>query len=88
MKESVTYQAIVEEGVQKGRLEEARHILLRMGEQRFGKPASAKTRARLETVSRLEVLEHLADRVLWVQSWDELLAEIPTSPPRRTRKKS
>ena len=32
MKESVTYQAIVEEGVVKGRLERARRTLLRLGE--------------------------------------------------------
>jgi predicted transposase YdaD len=96
MKKSVTYQAIVEEGVQKGlvqglergRLEGARRLLLRQGEQRFGKPASEKTRAQLEEVPSLVLLEHLADRVLQVQSWDDYLAEIPSSLPRRTRKKS
>jgi predicted transposase YdaD len=100
MKESVTYQAIVEEGVQKGlaqglekglekgRLEQTRHLLLLLGKQHFGRPASAKVRAQLETVPSLEILENLSGRLLQVRSWDELLAEIPTSPPRRNRKKS
>ncbi len=38
MKESVTYQAIVEEGVAKGELRGARRILLLSGEEQFGVP--------------------------------------------------
>jgi predicted transposase YdaD len=70
MKESVTYQAIVEEG----RLEEARAILLRQGQKRFG-PATAKVRAALEAITSVERLELLAERLLDVESWEELLAD-------------
>jgi hypothetical protein len=51
MKVSVTYQAIVEEGVIKGRLEETRRMLLLVGEQQIGKPAGA--RASIEAIHRL-----------------------------------
>jgi predicted transposase YdaD len=92
MKESVTYQAIVEEVVQKGlergRLEQTRHLLFRLGEEHFGKPASAKTRAQLEAVPSLRILEDLTSRLLQVHSWDELITEIPVSQPRQRRKRS
>jgi predicted transposase YdaD len=70
MKESVTYQAIVEEG----RIAEGQAMLLRIGNQRFGAP-SPETRAALEGITSIERLETLADRLLHVESWDELLAE-------------
>ena len=42
MEESVTYQAIVEEGVVKGRLKQARLMLVLLGEEEFGSlPARA-----------------------------------------------
>src|SRR5947208_1676545 len=87
MKESVTYQAIVEEGVVKGRLEGARRILLRLAEQQFGKPAGARARAQVESISSLEMLEELAGRLLRVGTWEELLAEVTTPAPRGSRKK-
>lgn len=86
MKESVTYQAIVEEGVEKGQLEGAKRILLRQGEQLFG-PPSAEARSKVESVSSLEVLVGLADQVLKAQSWDDLLAELPAPQTRRSRKR-
>ncbi len=70
MKESVTYQAILEEG----RAAEARAILLRIGGKRFG-PPSAQTRAALDAITTVERLELLTERLLDVESWDELLAE-------------
>jgi predicted transposase YdaD len=78
MKESVTYQAILAEGraegLAQGRAAEARAILLRIGGKRFG-PPSAQTRAAIEGVTSVERLELLTERLLDVESWDELLAE-------------
>ncbi len=88
MRESVTYQAILEEGeerglqkgLERGRAEgtvvgsaaEARKLLLLLGTERFG-PASEAERARIEGESGLERLEELAKRLLHVASWEELL---------------
>lgn len=68
MKESVTYQAIVQEG----RIEEARRILLRLGGKRFGLPSEA-IQVALNTTTSLEGLEALTDRISDVESWTELL---------------
>lgn len=77
MKESVTYQAILkegrEEGREEGRAEEARALLVRLGTKRFGPPSEA-ARAALEAVTGIERLEGLNERVLDVESWEELLA--------------
>ncbi len=81
MRESVTYQAIVEEGrqegiqtgIQVGRAEEARNILLRQGSVRFGLPSEA-VQATVESINTLEMLEILSVRLLSVESWTELLA--------------
>ena len=79
MKESVTYQAIIEEGrvlgVEAGRTDEARRILLAQGTKSFGKP-SAKVRKAIGAISEPAVLEGLATRLLDVESWSELLAEV------------
>ncbi len=76
MKESVTYQAIVEEGRQEGRqegrAEEARRLLLRQGGKRFGPPSEA-VQSTLAGITTLETLEDLADRIIDVESWTELL---------------
>ncbi|HVS38740.1 MAG TPA: hypothetical protein VMS17_24500 [Gemmataceae bacterium] len=87
MKESVTYQAIVEEGVAKGLLKGVRHTLLRVAEQHFGTPPSAAVRSRIESINSLDVLDHLSDRVLQVHSWEELLADVPAPEQRRGRSK-
>jgi predicted transposase YdaD len=79
--ESTTYQAILregreegrEEGLAMGRVEEARAILLRQGTKRFGTP-SDQIRAALAGITQIERLEVLTERLLDVESWDELLA--------------
>jgi len=89
MKESVTYQAILEEGRvqgveegreegreeggEEGRADEARRILLNLGTKRFGRP-SAKHRKTVAAISDPTVLEGLATRSLDVESWTELFA--------------
>jgi predicted transposase YdaD len=77
MRESATYQAILREGRTEGRtagrLAEARSLLLRQGARKFGTPTRAE-RGRLSATRSLERLESLAERLLDVQSWEELLA--------------
>jgi predicted transposase YdaD len=87
MKESVTYQAILNEGKAagkaigkaeglaigeaEGRVQEARQMLLRLGTKRFGKPSDSIRNA-LEHIAEIERLERLSDRLLDVATWDEL----------------
>ena len=48
-------------------------MLLKFGGKRFGSP-DASTQAALEAINSIEELERLADRLLEVESWQELLA--------------
>jgi predicted transposase YdaD len=81
MKESTTYQAILQEGIElgiaKGKetgvAEEAKRVLLRLGTKRFG-PPGPKATAAIESLSDVKRLEQLTDRLLDVASWDELLS--------------
>lgn len=84
MKESSTYQYILQEGLDKGlkegldkgreqgRAEGERKMLLVMGSKRLGEP-DAKTKEALEQVTALPQLEQLAARLFEVESWQELL---------------
>jgi hypothetical protein len=94
VKESDTYQAILEEGEAigevkgkaKGKAEEARKMLLLQGRDRFGEP-SAKILSLLNAVTDLNQLEALGIRLLHVKSWEELLgANGAPQPPRGRRK--
>jgi hypothetical protein len=80
MKESVTYQAIIEEG----EANEARKILLLLGRRRFGDPSSEAV-ATLDALSDVNKLEELTVRLLQATSWQELLG-LPV-PRRRSRRK-
>ena len=77
MKESVTYQAILEEGEAKGEfkgmLRARQDDLLRLGRRRFGVPG-ADTESALRSVADTERLTRFVDALLDVSSWDELLA--------------
>ena len=91
MKESVTYQAILEEGKAEGKAEgeakgkaegkaeEARRLLLMLGSDQFGAP-SADAQAALEAMTDVPRLEHLVLQVKHAASWQALLA---ASSPRR-----
>jgi predicted transposase YdaD len=68
MKESSTYQAILDEG----RAEEARKVLLLVGSKHFG-PPDAQTRAAIEAITHLDRLERLTERAFDVGSWEELM---------------
>jgi predicted transposase YdaD len=80
MKESVTYQAIIEEGEARGEAKgkaegeasEARKILLLQGRKRFGDPP-AEAAAALEGLTDVSKLEELSVRLLQASSWQELL---------------
>ncbi len=77
IKESVTYQAIVGEGVEKGRLEggleAARQMLLDLGAERLGEPTDDIKRA-IGLIADLDRLRRLGRRLLHVSNWHELLA--------------
>jgi hypothetical protein len=74
MRDSSTYQAILEEGREEGRAEGERRLLLRIGAARFGQP-DERIRSRIEAITDIEPIKRLAERLLTVSSWDELLAE-------------
>jgi hypothetical protein len=73
MRESSAYQAILDEGRDEGRIEEAQEMILLQGSDKFGSPSDAITAA-LKTITDLERLHRMGRRVLIVSSWDELLA--------------
>lgn len=81
LKESVTYQAIIEEGEAK----EARKIMLLLGRDQFGKP-SADVQAALDALADVNRLEELTLRMKHAASWHELLG-LPVPRRRSPRKK-
>jgi predicted transposase YdaD len=83
MRESVTYQAILEEGEAKGAIAEARKLLLLLGRDRFGPPDRA-TRDALERIQDLQRLEELGVRLLSAGSWQQLLGSRPGRRGRRS----
>ena len=88
MKESSTYQAILEEGRSEGRSEgrtegrtegaiaEARKLLRRLGDKTFG-PPDDHTAGALDGIDDLERLETLCERLSSATSWLELLSQSP-----------
>jgi predicted transposase YdaD len=89
MKESSTYQAILEEGRTEGRSEgavaEARKLLRAFGEDTLGIP-DARTTAAIERIDDLKRLENLCERLRTVRSWSELLGQ-PASRGRSGRRR-
>jgi predicted transposase YdaD len=87
MEESVTYQAILEEGeargMVKGAIEALREVILTQGTDRFG-PPDARVTAALNRIHDLQRLKELSRRLLSVGTWQELLA----LPPRRRGRRS
>lgn len=74
MKESVTYQAIIREGVIKGEESGARDMFITMASARLGAP-SAEIVERLENIHDPNALKNLGIRALKVESWAELFGE-------------
>jgi hypothetical protein len=69
MRESSTYQLILDEG----RVEALRETILRQGRIRFGAPNEA-IEAVVKGLSDAGRLRELTERLLGATSWDELLA--------------
>jgi predicted transposase YdaD len=86
MRESSTYQMILEEGRVEGRVEgevqgrirEARRIVIEQGTSKFGTP-DASTAATLERLDDLDALHRLALGILRASTWQELLATASNS---------
>ena len=80
MKESVTYQMILEEGEAKGKAEGKaegnaegeRNVVIRLASKKFG-PPDANALFMLHAITDLDRIELLADRILEAASWDDLL---------------
>lgn len=85
MRESSTYQAILEEGRVEGRGEgavaEAKKVLRLLGDDAFGIPAS-RTAAAIERINDLAQLEDLLRRVRSATSWQDLIGPIPRNRRR------
>lgn len=71
-------------GQKEGRADEARRLLLRLGEKRFGPPTPAVTET-LNSFADPDHLETLALRIMDVSAWDELLSEPESKPKTRRR---
>lgn len=82
MKESVTYQAIIEEG----EAQEARKMIFLQGRSKFGE-LSAEAETALNRLSDVSQLEELGVRLLRASSWEELLGLNGPSRRGRGRKK-
>ena len=65
------------EGFAAGRQEEARNMLVRFGTPRFGPPPPAIV-ARLASMTDIDALESLADRMWAAGGWDDLLGSTDT----------
>jgi predicted transposase YdaD len=76
MKESVTYQAILEEGEQRGvdlgQVREAKVMILRMGKRLLGEPTS-EVGSQLSAINDLQALHAIADRLVDAKDWHEAL---------------
>jgi predicted transposase YdaD len=74
MHQSTTYQRILREGRNEGRLTEERRFLRRLGTHRFGEPDPAVA-ATLDGIQDVDRLEALGERVLLpnLNGWQDLL---------------
>lgn len=59
-------------GEANGRIEGERRIQLRVGTKRFGEPGET-TLVTIRAISSQEQLDQLSDRLLEVESWEELI---------------
>jgi hypothetical protein len=73
MRESSTYQAILDEGRGEGRIEGIHEMLLRLGKQKLGRPTKTEAQT-LAGITDVDRLGRLIDAILTVDSWQALLA--------------
>ena len=74
MEESTTYQALLRRGREQGMREGLRDSLRHLGRKKFAGPPSAEQEAALGAITDLPRLEALTEKLLDVNTWDELLA--------------
>lgn len=72
MRESATYQMILEEGHELGKLAGEKEVLEQIGTKRFG-PMKPQVRAELDSIGDIARLRELTNRLLDVASWEEWL---------------
>jgi predicted transposase YdaD len=76
IEESSVYQDIFAKGEAKGliegRTEEARQAVLQLGRKKLGQPDEG-VRMRIAAIADVDRLNFLLERILDVESWDELL---------------
>jgi hypothetical protein len=69
-----TYDRGMEQGLEQGRILGARNALLRLGRRMFQEPPPAIV-GRIQAMSNADRIDALIDRVLEVESWEELLRD-------------
>jgi predicted transposase YdaD len=91
MKESSTYQAILEEGRLEGQSQgavvEARKLLRKFAEDKLG-PPDTRAASAIDQIDDLQRLEHLCERLKGVSSWTALLARSRPGPRGSRRHRS
>jgi predicted transposase YdaD len=87
MRESSTYQAILEEGRDEGAVREARKVLRLLGDKAYGPPDAATT-AQIERLDDLARLEEVLQRLGSAASWQDLLGQPPTGRRGKRRPSS
>ncbi|MCZ2342225.1 MAG: hypothetical protein LC104_10580 [Bacteroidales bacterium] len=73
MNESTAFDEVMEEGERRGKLKRSHHLLLLLGQQRFGEPDTATT-AEIQAIQDMKRLERMSIAILIVNSWSALLA--------------
>jgi hypothetical protein len=73
MEDSVEWQKIFRQGLNRGVVEGERLLLLRPGTQKFGAPSDA-IRLKLEAIQDAGEISQLGMKLLRVSNWDELFA--------------
>ena len=87
MKESSTYQAILEEGRNEGALTEAKKMLHLLGEEAFG-PPDARIAALIERLNDLVELEDVLKRIRTAGSWRELFGPSASGSQKKRRRET
>jgi hypothetical protein len=65
------------EGRAEGQVEGKRATVLHVGRHKFGRAPTRKQQKTLEAITDLGLLDRLAERLLEVDTWAELLADVP-----------
>ena len=72
VEESSTYQLILH----RGEIKHAQRMLSRQGSLKFGQPEDPATQSRIDSMTDIEQIDALIERIPLVSSWADLLAEV------------